>query len=344
MRALTLNLLTYSATLLLLAAIAIPAVRLLERPSAARPRVTAEVVRQPFLGVTVDPWHVDEWSRAVGERPQALGKFEAFSRRRSLVPYILEAERQGVPALMISWEPWRPVPAARGRDAQFRPQPGYRNADIAAGAQDLYVRRFARTLKRFDGVVYLRYGHEMNGIWYPWSHDPQGYRRAWRRIVSLFRRAGADNVRFVWSVNPNLYQPPGVWLRVLRRYWPGREYVDDIGATMIDFGGRKDYPVPRFSPRLQTLHRVFGKPLIITEANTEYEGRVAWLQELRRLLVDSSWIHGVVWSQLPSRGKAQMAYAGRLDWDVQHDPPSAAVLRSIARQGEGAGGSPVAVP
>jgi hypothetical protein len=42
----------------------------------------------------------------------------------------------------------------------------------------------------------------------------------------------------------------------------------------------------------------------------------------------------VVWSQLPSRGTAHMRRAGQLDWDVQRDPPAAAILRAIIRDGE----------
>src|SRR5439155_4774096 len=139
--------------------------------------------------------------------------------------------------------------------AQSRPQPGLRNIDIARGAQDRYVIRFARGLARFPGTVYLRFAHEMNGYWYPWSHDAAAYRWAWRRVVRIFRAVGARNVRFVWSVNPNLYEPAAAWRTALRRYWPGRRFVDLVGATMIDFGGTKNYGVERFVPRLRELHR-----------------------------------------------------------------------------------------
>jgi hypothetical protein len=199
------------------------------------------------------------------------------------------------------------------------------------------MKRFARTLARFHGVVYLRYAHEMNGIWYPWTHDPRGYRRAWRHMVRLFDRAGADNVRFVWSVNPNLYEERDAWLRRMQRYWPGSRYVDLVGATAIDFGGEKDYSVARFEPRLRTLRKVYRKPLMITESNTDYTGRVEWLRHFRSMLRRAPWIRAVVWSQLPSRGKAQLPGAGVLDWNVQRDPAAAAVLRQIIRDGSVAG-------
>jgi len=335
MRRLLLNLLTLSATVVLLAVLTVPALIVAGGPHESQVALADASASGHLFGVAVDPWHLDDWSRAVGARPQLVAKFQAFSRRDSLLPYMAEAQRQGATALMISWEPWRPVSAARGRAAQFKPQRGYRNADIARGDHDAYITRFARTLARFHGVVYLRYAHEMNGIWYPWTHDARAYRRAWRHVVRLVRRAGARNVRFVWSTNPNLYETPAFWMRRLRRYWPGARYVDIVGSTTIDFGGRKDYGIDRFEPRLAALRRVFRKPLMITEANTDYAGSVEWLRDFRDMLRRAPYIRAVVWSQLPSRGKAQMPGAGVLDWDVTRHPAAAGVLRQIVLDGSG---------
>jgi hypothetical protein len=339
MRLLTLNILTGGATLLILAALAVPALRSLEHGAPARaadalPRYEPAANPHRVFGVYVDPWHVDDWSRAIGAAPQAVAKFEAFSRARTLDNYAAESTRQGIRRMLVSWEPWTPVPAALGIDAQARSQPGYRNIDIARGAQDRYIMRFARSVARFPGTVWLRYAHEMNGYWYPWSRGPQAYRWAWRRIVRLFRLAGARNVRFMWSVNANLYEPESTWLRNARRYWPGNRYVDAVGSTMIDFGGQKNYSVARFAPRLRTLRHEFGKPIVLAETNTDYAGRVAWLSDLRAMLRRMPWIRAVMWSQLPSRGKAHTTGAtGVVDWDVQRDPPAAAELRRIIEDG-----------
>jgi hypothetical protein len=238
---------------------------------------------------------------------------------------------------MVSWEPWAPVPSAYGIAQQAAPQPGYRNLDLARGAQDRYILRFARTLARFDGTVYLRFAHEMNGYWYPWSTNPRAYVLAWRRVVRIFDVAGAHNVRFVWSVNPSLYESRTSWRRHVLAYWPGRRYVDDVGSTVIDFGGLKSYPVARFAPRLRWLRERFGRPVVLTETNTAYAGRVRWLADLRALLARSPWITAVTWSQLPSRGKAHQLGTGVLDWDVQADPASAAGLAAIVRDGLGNG-------
>jgi mannan endo-1,4-beta-mannosidase len=341
MRLAAVNAATCAATVLLLAVLALPAKHLLDRGTQARadaalPRYVPAPHPRRVFGVYVDPWHVDDWARAIGAAPQAVAKFEAFARRRTVDHYAAEAVHQGIRRMLVSWEPWTPVPAALGIDAQSRPQAGFRNIDVARGAQDRYILRFARSLARFPGTVWLRYAHEMNGYWYPWSRNARAYRWAWRRIVRLFRVAGARNVRFVWSVNANLYEPAREWMANARRYWPGRRYVDAVGVTVIDFGGEKDYAVARFAPRLRALRAAFGKPLVLAETNTEYDGRVAWLHDLRAMLARMPWIRAVMWSQLPSRGKAHRAGAtGVVDWDVQRDPAGAAQLRRIIEAGVG---------
>jgi Glycosyl hydrolase family 26 len=299
---------------------------------AARAEAAGPTPARAF-GVYVDPWNVGEWTRNVGIAPEFVGRFEAFSRGTTVDGFLREAERQGMRRVLVTWEPWRPVPAELGVVEQFRPQPGYRNRDIAAGAQDAYLTLFAKSLASFRGRVDLRYAHEMNGTWYPWSHDPVQYRLAWRHIVRLFRAAGARNVRFVWSPNPSLYLPFRRWQRSVRVYWPGRRYVDAVGSTMINFGGEKAYAVGRFVPRLRALRRLYHKPVMLTEVNTVYRGRTRWLRGLRRMLRRTPWIRSIAWFQHMSRGQVQIEGAGRLDWDVQRDPASAAVLRGIVRDG-----------
>jgi mannan endo-1,4-beta-mannosidase len=342
MRKLALHVMTGSATLLLLALLALPAKQAFERHDDAQAAAAPAAAQLPFrpaerprrvFGVYVDPWHVDDWAHAIGAAPQAVAKFEAFSSDRTLAGYAEESRRKGIRRLMVSWEPWAPVPSALGVGAQAAQQPGYRNIDIARGVQDRYIARFAHELARFPGTVYLRYAHEMNGYWYPWSRDPGAYRWAWRRIVRLFRVAGARNVRFVWSVNANLYEPASVWRTTMRRYWPGSRYVDLVGTTMIDFGGTKDYPVGLFAPRLRALRELYRKPIVLAETNTEADGAAAWLGDLRRLLRRMPWIRSVFWSQLPSRGKAQQRGTGVLDWDVQREPAAAAQVKAIIRDG-----------
>lgn len=340
MRSHALNLATAVITLLLLGTLTFPASRILSAPLNATPEPARAAVPADngrfFFGAYANPWHLDGWTRGVGARPQLLAKFQSFAQSRPVGDFLTQCERDGVGRVLISWEPWLPVAASLGGRAQGQPQFGYRNVDIAAGAQDDYIRSFAQALRRFRGVVYLRYAHEMNGFWYPWSRDAHAYVRAWRHVVRIFRAEGARNVRFVWSVNPSVYLARAQWRRRLEHYWPGSSYADYVGSTVINFGGVKHYPVARFKPSLLLLHRIFHKPLILTETNTERHGRVAWLRRLDRLLAQSPWIRGAVWSQLPSRSKANAGpKLGNLSWDVTRDPPAARVVRQIIGIGSG---------
>jgi mannan endo-1,4-beta-mannosidase len=342
MKPLTLNLLTCSVTVVLLAALALPAKWTLD---SARETLDPVTVSLPWprpaadprrvFGVYVDPWHVDDWARSIGVAPQMVAKFEAFSLRRTIDPQLAQVQRDGITRMLVTWEPWQPVPASLGTAQQALPQPGYRNIDIARGSQDAYILRFARSLAAFPGTVYLRYAHEMNGYWYPWSRGARSYVYAWRRIARIFDVAGARNVRFVWSVNPNLYEGQREWRRGLRGYWPGRRYVDVVGSTMINFGGLKSYPVRSFVPRLRWLRRTFRKRVMLAETNTAYDERMPWLADLRTMLAGMPWISAVAWSQLPSRGKVHQQGTGVLDWDVQQEPAAAAELAAIVRDGVG---------
>jgi len=291
---------------------------------AAEPRLT--------FGAYVDPWHLDDW-RAARITPQYVARFEAFSRGVDVDGFLRETERQGKGAVLITWEPWKPVPAELGAGAQFAPQPGYTNREIADGAQDDYITRFARNLATFRGQVYIRYAHEMNGTWYPWSRDPIQYRWAWRHVVRLVEAAGAANVKFVWSPNPSLFLSPSAWLRSVRVYWPGSRYVDAVGSTMINFGGTKNYTVARFAPRLRALRKLYRKPVMLTEVKTVKRGRVAWLRDLRALLRRTAWIRSVAWFQSQSRAAAQLEGLGAGNWDLTHDAAAAAIVRGIIHDG-----------
>jgi mannan endo-1,4-beta-mannosidase len=291
---------------------------------AAEPRLT--------FGAYVDPWHLADW-RAARITPQYVARFEAFSRGVDVDGFLRETERQGRGAVLITWEPWKPVSPDLGVEAQFAPQPGYTNREIADGVQDEYITRFARNLATFRGQVYIRYAHEMNGTWYPWSRDPIQYRRAWRHVVRLFEAAGAANVKFVWSPNPSLFLSASAWRRSVRVYWPGSRYVDAVGSTMINFGGTKNYPVARFTPRLRVLHKLYRKPVMLTEVKTAKRGRVTWLRDLRRLLRDSPWIRSVAWFQSQSRAAEQLDGLGAGTWDLTHDAAAAAIVRGIIHDG-----------
>ena len=92
--------------------------------SAALAATAAPSAEAAKLGAYVDPWHVADWTAKVGAAPQFVGRFEAFSRGTTVDEFLRESERQGLRRVLVTWEPWRPVPADRGVGEGFREQPG----------------------------------------------------------------------------------------------------------------------------------------------------------------------------------------------------------------------------
>lgn len=297
------------------------------------PEVRLEPNARNF-GIASDPWQVDEWAAAVGAKPTMVMEFEQWTRNRTIDSHFQQARKQGLRGFVVSWEPWASVRPELGKEAQYAEQPTFSNTAIAEGRLDDYIRRFARSVAKAPLTVYMRYAHEMNGDWYPWSRDPAAYVKAWQHVVDIFRAEKATNVRWVFSLNPSPYEELTGWAANAKKYWPGANYVDFVGSTMINFGGTKEKSVAEFATRLKYMHDEFGKDLIITELNTASAGRVKWLADLRTWLVtDATWVRGVVLSQHESRGQAQLgAKVGDLSWSVTEDSETKPIIQGLIKE------------
>jgi beta-mannanase len=115
--------------------------------------------------------------------------------------------------------------------------------EVIDGVHDGYLEQFARDVRDFGRVVYLRYGHEMNGSWMSYSAGADGgpsadqFVQSWRHLVAVFRRVGATNARFVWCVNEmDVPDRPG---NRMEDYWPGKESVDIIGFDAYNWSYRE---------------------------------------------------------------------------------------------------------
>ena len=266
-------------------------------------KVSPNEKTQPFLtGAFVGDgnWEkgYDLHTKVTGRSPQLMLAFvpwrrsgnERFPERFCRFAW----ERNAVP--ILTWEPWEPW-------TEWYPL----LADVADGRYDRYLVSWAQAAKCMKGPILLRFAHEMNGDWYPWSYRkdarqrPVDYVAAWRHVYGVFRRQRADNVQFVWSPN---FEPTGQ----LDGFYPGDRYVDWIGvdvynqprwprdpATMID-------PVCRFAERR-------GKPVILTEVGcaerfsgpdgqrgaNRWAAKDFWISELFLAIAERPAIRGLVW-------------------------------------------------
>jgi Glycosyl hydrolase family 26 len=111
-------------------------------------------------------------------------------------------------------------------------------AEAAAGTYNQHYAQLATNLVQAGmSNAILRFGHEFNGNWYPWSpvKDPGGvaagelhFAEAFRQFVTTVRAVPGGHFTFVWNPVPG---QAGV---DLANCYPGDDYVDDIGIDIYD--------------------------------------------------------------------------------------------------------------
>jgi endoglucanase len=222
------------------------------------------------------------------------------------------------------------------------PEKGLLDA-INSGAADARLTAMARNFAAFGAPVLLEPAWEMNGNWaYAWqgienggdSRAPARYVAAWRRIVDIFRREGASNVR--WVFNPNVGNPVAAGAGTTHwnwygNYYPGDAYVDYVGAHGFNAprvwggswqsfgemfnGARADFILS------DLVSRYPGKPIIVGEFATD-EGagtaKAQWIGDAYRALLNHPNVVGAVWFNMNKEA----------DWRIESSPAAEAAFRA----------------
>lgn len=266
---------------------------------AARPRPSAPASRPDFLwgvstpGGPTDLSQVRALAREVGSAPRAVLYFQAWTAG-AFDAAAAQSIADGGSVPVLTWEPWDP---ARGAV-----QPEYALDRIAAGDHDAHIRTYARDVARWGGRLLLRFAHEMNGTWYPWSAaagggSPAAHAAAWRHVHRLFQEEGATAVEWVWAANVSF---PGS--TPLASIYPGDDVVDWVGVdgynggTALDWGGWTGYQA-LFGPTLDELAAITSRPVLITETASAEQGgdKAAWIADALRRAGADSRIAGLLW-------------------------------------------------
>jgi hypothetical protein len=230
------------------------------------------------------------------------------------------ARRGSVPE--ISWEPWDST------QPLGRAQPRFSLRGIAAGADDPYLRRWARGIAAYGGPLRLRFAQEMNGRWYPWGlghgNRPGDFRAAWLHVRAVFRAAGARNVIWIWA-------PVGG--AVPRALYPGDDAVDVVGVSGFNGGPELFRHAWRpfrtaFDETLDRLHELApGKPVALSEVGSTETGgsKAAWIRAMFADIARRPYVHSLTWFDLDKE----------TDWRITSSPSAraafAAGLRPLAR-------------
>jgi len=258
---------------------------------------------------------IRRFTAMVGKRPALVKTFHAFNADFSANGWagrlIRKVQREGSTnylALAPAWTSEVPTDSVL--------------AAILAGSADDELRKMARDVKAFGALVLIEPGWEMNGRWgYRWqgvdnglaATAPAKYAQAWRRLVDLFAREGATNVR--WVFNPNTGNPvlggapgPAHW-NWWGRYYPGDAYVDYVGFhgfngpsvwfkqwmpfAELFSGPEADFALP------EMVRRHPNKPIIMGELAAEKDPvelrRGGWIRDAYRQMIDHPKIVGGIW-------------------------------------------------
>ncbi|MFJ9519039.1 glycoside hydrolase family 26 protein [Kitasatospora sp. NPDC101801] len=218
---------------------------------------------------------------------------------------------------VLAWEPWA------GGDAGSAEQPNYSLASIIEGKHDDYLRTFAQGVAAQKWPLAIRFAHEMNGNWYPWSEQTNGnqqgqYVQAWRHVHDVFAKEGAANVIWIWS--PNILRP--VKDISIPDLYPGDDYVDWLG--MVGYGTNRERTADEtFGPTLDVLRQISKKPVLITETGRETNAayKPAWTADFFTWLAKQPDVIGFIWFQ------RNVAEGGKANWRFDE---STASLRAFA--------------
>lgn len=274
-------------------------------------------------GVQSDLTRLDRFTDMVGRVPAVVMWYQdwehAGSREFDRARMTAVMSRGATP--MVTWEPWDYTAGTS--------QPKYALSTIITGRHDAYIGQWARDAAAWGQPMYVRFAHEMNARYYPWSAGVNGntsaeYVSAWRHVVAIFRQAGATNVRWVWA--PNVaYDGTTPFFEL----YPGDTYVDWVGldgyngGTALPWGGWQSIG-QIFGASYDALAAMTSKPVMLSEtASAEAGGdKAAWI---RQGLLDE------VSSRLPRvRAVIWFHENKETDWRVNSSPAALEAFIEVA--------------
>lgn len=205
-----------------------------------------EPVDGAYFGASID-WSHDgaaAYAERLGRKPAVYVEFAPFpvdeSAGRSLDAAVASIRQQGA-MLLLTLEPHAGL------------------GSVTADAVEELGRRVAGY--NAGGVpVFVRFAHEMNGSWYPWSQQPAAYVAAFRTVADAVHRL-APGSAMLWAPNygggypfaggPHEAKPGSPDFAALDTdhdkrltmaddpyapYWPGDEAVDWVGMSLYHWG------------------------------------------------------------------------------------------------------------
>lgn len=251
--------------------------------------------------------------------PKQTADLSAFSAATSVKPRMLIYFSDGKTPFSTSFADFA---HANGAVPLVQLEPaGIPLTDIISGPHDGYLSQFAAAVRAYRYPVILCFGHEMNGDWYSWGNTnstPAQYIAAWRHVVTVFRRAGATNAKWLWAVNQvGKGATSATAVTSVAEWWPGQQWVDLVGIDAYYYTASDTFSTV-FGPTIDEIRQFTSSPLLIAEVavgtTPDRESQIG------DLLSGAEAAHavGLVWFD-----EAQNAGLYHQDWHLEDDPTAA---------------------
>ena len=194
---------------------------------------------------------------------------------------------------------------------------------IATGVYDRYLRSYADSVRDFGHPVVIGFGHEMNAPWYSWGYGhvpPRTFVAAWRHIVMLFRRQGADNVTWLWTINADRSDTGPIV-----SWWPGARYVTWVGIDGYYYRPSDTFNGV-FGHTIDQVRTFTRKPVLLSE--TAVGPRAGEFVKISNLFHGMRQYKalGLVWFNM-----AQHQGIYHQDWRIEDNPAAEAAFRQGVR-------------
>lgn len=255
--------------------------------------VTKRTVQLGFFASDADPTRITTYTTAAGESPTLWLRPRDYTQTLDVTN--MNAVHASGQMPLIAW-----MPSAGGGTPTV--QSSYTLSSIIAGTYDSYMTTFLTAVKNLGFPVAIRWAHEMNGNWYPWSEQVNGnsagqFAQAWQHVHNLAATVGATNITWVFAPTTDYSGSTA-----LSELYPGDAYVDVVAMQGYNWGtsGPSGLRTPSqvFTQTVADLQAVApSKPVWITEMGTVDDpnlSKQAWIGQFFTWLA-STTIGAFVW-------------------------------------------------
>ena len=224
----------------------------------------AEVRPQSTSSITVDWDGLEKYTKTSGHRPIMIMHYITldpfgYSLLKSSISEIAHQPHDYIAQIGLDF-----YSHPREKNGQTRKDI---TREIAQGHYDERIREFAQLLLDMGIPIFLRPGFEFGGNGYGQYASKIYWTDAWKRIYTIFKAEGVENVAFVWNT---------LDAQDFMEYYPGDQYVDWWAVNIFNNEAAKDEFINTFITEA-ARHK---KPVMIAESTPRYigagQGKESW--------------------------------------------------------------------